>query len=86
MAGRCSCTPALALVRPIGYKRVMTVEIQTTKTHMFVVRDGIRIAKHGLPGTPEAGRWVSLHPNYVVSSPADGCELIVEYIPDGGEA
>ena len=34
---------------------------------LFVVFDGVRIAKRGEPGTPQAGTWVSLEPGYEVS-------------------
>jgi hypothetical protein len=29
--------------------------------------DGVRIAKRGEPGTPQAGTWVSLEPGYEVT-------------------
>ena len=33
---------------------------------MFVVVDGVRIARRGYPGTSEAGTWVSLAPGWEV--------------------
>ena len=33
---------------------------------IFVVADGIRIAKRGGPGTPQAKTWVSLEPGWKV--------------------
>ena len=46
-------------------------------TDIFVVRDGTRIAKRGLPGTPQAKTWVSLEPGWRV---LDGeRSIIVEY-------
>jgi hypothetical protein len=33
---------------------------------MFVVVDGVRIARRGYPGTPQAGSWVSLEPGWEV--------------------
>jgi hypothetical protein len=33
---------------------------------MFVVVDGVRIARRGYPGTPQAGTWVSLEPGWEV--------------------
>jgi hypothetical protein len=36
---------------------------------VFVVFDGVKIAKRGEPGTVHAGTWVSLEPGYEVNSP-----------------
>jgi hypothetical protein len=33
---------------------------------MFVVVDGVRIARRGYPGTPQARTWVSLEPGWEV--------------------
>jgi hypothetical protein len=33
---------------------------------MFVVVDGVRIARRGYPGTSQAGTWVSLEPGWEV--------------------
>ena len=35
-------------------------------TDMFVVVDGVRIARRGYPGTSHAGTWVSLEPGWEV--------------------
>jgi hypothetical protein len=32
----------------------------------FVVIDGVRIARRGYPGTPQAGTWVSIEPGWEV--------------------
>ena len=32
----------------------------------FVVVDGVRIARRGYPGTPQAGTWVSIEPGWEV--------------------
>jgi len=52
--------------------------IQFTETDCFVVFDGVRIAKRGKPGTPQAGTWIFLEPGFTVLSSADLKELIVE--------
>ena len=36
--------------------------IEADGTGVFVVFEGVRIAKRGEPGTPQAGTWVSLEP------------------------
>jgi hypothetical protein len=38
---------------------------------IFVVLDGVRIARRGYPGTPEAGTWVSLVPGWIVRDDFD---------------
>jgi hypothetical protein len=43
-----------------------------------VIRDGVKIAKRGRPGTSQAGQWVSLEPGYVVLDSADGSEIVIE--------
>lgn len=53
---------------------------------LFIVRNGIRIAKRGHPGTPQAKTWVSLEPGFVVYSSRDLSEIIVEFSSNGGRA
>jgi hypothetical protein len=36
------------------------------KRDLFVVVDGVRIAKRGYPDSPQAGTWVSLEPGWEV--------------------
>jgi hypothetical protein len=38
--------------------------IESDGTGVFVVFEGVRIAKRGESGTPQAGTWVSLEPCY----------------------
>jgi hypothetical protein len=33
---------------------------------IFVVVDGVKVAKRGKPGTPQAKTWISLEPGWVV--------------------
>ena len=47
----------------------------------FVVVDGIRIARRGYPGTPQAGTWVSLEPGWEVAD--DGCRNTIAIKNDG---
>ena len=46
---------------------------------VFVVFDGVKIAKRGRPGTREAGTWVSIRPGWSVHDELDGRELVVEH-------
>ena len=63
------------------------LSIELDGKDVFVkLADGTRIAKRGRPGTPEAGTWISLHPNYVVTSPPDLSEIKIVYTADTGHA
>jgi hypothetical protein len=53
--------------------------IETDGIDVFVVYDGVRIAKRGEPGTLQAGTWVSVEPGYTVSDKGYPQELVVEY-------
>jgi hypothetical protein len=41
--------------------------IESERSNLFVVFEGVRIARRGTPGTPEAGTWVPLEPCYEVT-------------------
>jgi hypothetical protein len=46
---------------------------------LFVFVDGIKIAKRGHPGTPEAGSWISLERGFAVyDDPAEG-SITIEF-------
>jgi hypothetical protein len=45
---------------------------------LFVIVDGIKIAKRGHPGTPEAGSWISLERGFAVYCGPEG-SITVEY-------
>ena len=42
------------------------VTIDSDGTDLFVVVDGLKIAKRGHPDTPQAGTWISLEPGWTV--------------------
>ena len=47
---------------------------------MVVIFDGVKIAKRGYTGTPQAETWVSLEPGYeVYGGDTVGGELVVVY-------
>jgi hypothetical protein len=52
-------------------------KIESDGEDLFVVYDGVRIAKRGRPGTPQAGTWVSLKPGWSVTSSLDPSKVIV---------
>jgi hypothetical protein len=47
-------------------KKLSKLEVVCDGDEIFVVLDGVRIARRGYPGTPEAGTWVSLVPGWIV--------------------
>jgi hypothetical protein len=38
--------------------------IEAIDGEIFVVADGLRVAKRGRPGTEHAGKWIPLEPGY----------------------
>jgi hypothetical protein len=52
--------------------------MESDGTDVFVVYNGVRIAKRGNPNTTQAGTWVSLEPGYQVFDKDYPCELVVE--------
>jgi hypothetical protein len=57
----------------------MLVSIEREGNDIFVVADGIKIAKLGHPGTPQAETWVSLEPGWTVRDCDDGESIEIEY-------
>jgi hypothetical protein len=54
------------------------VRVVSTGADIFIFCDGIKIAKRGQPGTPQARTWVSLEPGWEVLDAANG-DLLVRY-------
>ena len=42
---------------------------------IFVLADGVKIAKLGELGTPQAGTWIPLEPGWTVRDGPDGIEV-----------
>jgi len=57
---------------------VLKEQSETGFDEMYVVFDGVRIAKRGRPDTPQAQTWVSLEPGFVVLDNSDRTAIIVE--------
>jgi hypothetical protein len=55
------------------------IEIVSDGVDIFVVVDGVRIAKRGRPGTAQAGTWVSLEPGWTVASTPGHERIVVEF-------
>jgi hypothetical protein len=46
---------------------------------MFLMVDGLKIARRGYPDTPEAGTWVPIEPGWEVKDVLGGDEIWVKY-------
>jgi hypothetical protein len=46
---------------------------------LFLEVDGLRIAKRGRPGTPQAGTWITLEPGWEVHNDDDLRKIAVKY-------
>ena len=55
------------------------VEMVSTGDDVFVVFNGLRIAKRGHPKTPQAGTWVSLEPGWRVFGGGTKDDLVIEH-------
>jgi hypothetical protein len=44
-----------------------------------VIVDGVKIAKRGHPGTPQAKTWISLQPGWVVLDSTTPSEIVIEH-------
>ena len=53
--------------------------IESDGIDVFVVYNGVRIAKRGEPGTLQAGTLVSVEPGYTVRDKNYPQELVIEY-------
>lgn len=63
-------------------KRKPEVLMRSTGEELFIEYDGLRIAKRGHPGTPQARTWISLEPGFAVyddNSRGDWGALVIEY-------
>jgi hypothetical protein len=59
-------------------KKAPECAVECTGKEMYVVFDGVRIAKRGKRGTPQAKIWVSLEPGYAVYDTADLSQIVIE--------
>ena len=51
-------------------------EMMSDGEDLYIVADGVKIAKRGRPGTPQARTWISLEPGWRVLDQADGGVVI----------
>jgi hypothetical protein len=62
-------------------ERGPTIEMEEDEDDMFVIVNGVLVAKRSKTGTPEAGTWVSLEPGWIVTSVQhhDRTEISIAY-------
>jgi hypothetical protein len=53
--------------------------MECTGDDMFIIFDGVKIAKRGYPDTPQARTWVSLEPGWRVLDGPNLDSIAVEY-------
>jgi hypothetical protein len=61
-------------------ERQLVCEIQRDENNDIVVLvEGMKIAKRGLPDTPQAETWIMLEPGWIVRDVAGGNAIEVSY-------
>jgi hypothetical protein len=56
-----------------------TISMEGDGADIFIVLNGIRIAKRGKLGTAQAGQWISLEPGYRVLDHGYPKRLVIEH-------
>ena len=56
----------LADTYPAMTKRQQKIQVVSTDHDVFIVIDGVRVAKRGKPDSVQAGMWISLEPGWEV--------------------
>ena len=59
--------------------KIKTCRVECDGEDIFIVADGLKIAKRGHRETPQAKTWISLEPGYIVREREDGASIEVEY-------
>lgn len=57
----------------------MEIWVKGDKDDIFVIVDGVKIAKRGHPDTPQARTWISLEPGWTVRDSRDGKRMEIEH-------
>src|SRR4051812_30052087 len=63
-------------------KHKTAVQFENDPDAIFIVVDGVRVAKRGEPGSPLAKTWVSLEPGWEVfdgPDDGDGGSIVIKY-------
>jgi hypothetical protein len=63
----------------VPYRKHPKLELHSDGSDMFVVTDGLRIARRGHHNTPQAGTWISIEPGWEVIDNNDLTEISVRY-------
>jgi hypothetical protein len=87
-AAATAMTPAKMGDRTMAWKITVQAARNTAgkPQDMFLMVDGLKIARRGYPDTPEAGTWVPIEPGWEVKDVLGGDEIWVRYTnPVSGE-
>jgi hypothetical protein len=82
----CDTEQAVAAARVLGDKAARvehapSAAIEGDEHGLYVAVDGVRIARRGEPGTPQAKTWVSMEPGYEVFDDLGRTSLCINYTP-----
>lgn len=64
-------------------KHTVTMEPSPDGADLFIVIDGVKIAKRGRTGTPQAKTWIPLEPGFEVKEVLEGGERALEIRHNG---
>jgi hypothetical protein len=73
ISGRLATRSALALpIAPVHsrimeQRRIAKIQVETSDRARFIMADGVRVARRGSGGSPQAGTWMPIEPGWEVS-------------------
>ena len=71
-----------AMLPRLKYSPPRECMIERTDTDIFLVLDGVRIAKRGEPGTPEEESWIYLEPGIEVYEGEGFSAIVIDVEPE----
>jgi hypothetical protein len=64
--------------RPMAKRKPPELAVDSTGKDIYLVHNGIRIAKRGGPGTPQEKTWILIEPGYEVYESDDFCAVVID--------
>jgi hypothetical protein len=52
--------------------RIAKIDVETADRTLFILVDGVRVARRGYMGSPQAGTWVSIEPGWEAMDSDEG--------------
>ena len=59
--------------------KIKMCRVECDGEDIFIIADGLKIAKRGHPGTAQANTWVLLEPGYIVREGDGGALIEIDY-------